>query len=356
MRETHPTPLLILVGGFLGAGKTTLLIAAAERLQAASRRVAVILNDQGDELVDTRAVRHAGLAAGEVAGGCFCCRLSEFLACSERLLAEHKPDVILAEPVGSCTDLAATIFRPIRRFYGDRFRLAPLTVLVEPARAAELLAPGADANLAYLFQKQIAEADIVCFSKADGGVPVPALDGVIPRRLSARTGEGVAEWLDEVLNDGTLAGVRPLELDYARYAEAEAALGWLNYRADVGLARALTPAALVGPFLRDLDGELTHAGVRIAHLKVFAEGAGGALKAGICRNGEQPAVEGALDAAPSLKHRLVVNLRAAGAPETLSESVRSAARRLPGRVRVRHHESFRPAPPKPERRIATEEL
>ncbi|HVX67822.1 MAG TPA: hypothetical protein VHA11_14520, partial [Bryobacteraceae bacterium] len=124
---------------------------------------------------------------------------------------------------------------------------------------------------------------------------------------------------------------------------------------DVRPLRPLTPAALAGPFLRDLDAELTRAGVAIAHLKVFAEAASGSLKAGICRNGERPAVEGALDAVPSLKHRLVVNLRATGAPETLSAAVRSAARRLPGRVRVRHHESFRPAPPQPERRIATEE-
>ncbi|HVX67547.1 MAG TPA: GTP-binding protein, partial [Bryobacteraceae bacterium] len=111
MRETHPVPLLVLVGGFLGAGKTTLLLRAAERLSASGKRVALVMNDQGGELVDTRAARSAGFAAGEVAGGCFCCRLSEFLACSERLLAEHRPEVILAEPVGSCTDLAATIFR-----------------------------------------------------------------------------------------------------------------------------------------------------------------------------------------------------------------------------------------------------
>ncbi len=347
-------PVLVLVGGFLGAGKTTLLLRAAERLQAAGKRVAVVLNDQGGELVDTRIARSAGLAAEEVAGGCFCCRLSEFLACAERLLAAHRPGVIFAEPVGSCTDLAATIFQPIRRFYGDRFRLAPLTVLVEPARAAELLAPTADRNLAYLFEKQIAEADIVCYSKADAGVPLPAIDGVIPRRLSAQTGEGVAEWLDEVLAGNANPGARLLEIDYARYADAEAALGWLNYSADVRLERPLTPAALIGPFLRDLDAELTRAGAAIAHLKIFAEAAGGSLKAGICRNGEQPAVEGALDAPPSLRHRIVVNLRAHAAPETLSAALASTARGLPGRVRVRHHESFQPAAPRPERRVTTE--
>jgi hypothetical protein len=140
-----------------------------------------------------------------------------------------------------------------------------------------------------------------------------------------------------------------------RYAEAEAALGWLNYTADLRLERALTPSAVAGPFLRDLDGALSAARVAIAHMKVYVEGAGGWLKASVCRNGEQPSVEGALDAPPSAAHRLVLNLRAQGAPEALSAAVGDAAQRLPGRVKVRHHESFRPAAPKPERRITTEQ-
>ncbi len=344
-------PVLVLVGGFLGAGKTTLLVAAAERLRAAGKRVGVVLNDQGGELVDTRVARGAGFAAEEVAGGCFCCRLSDFVRCAERLLKDAEPEVILAEPVGSCTDLAATVVRPLRRFYGDRFRLAPLTVLVEAERAAELLAPDADANLAYLFRKQIAEADVVCLSKADVAGATPMLDGVVLRRISARTGEGVAEWLDEVLSEGAEAGACSLEIDYARYAEAEASLGWLNYRADVRLERALTPAAVAGPFLRDIAGGLSEAGVAIAHLKLFAEGAGGWLKASVCRNEAQPTVEGALDAPPSLVHRVVLNLRAVGEPAVLSATVEAAVRRMPGRVTVRHSEAFRPAAPEPELRI-----
>ena len=346
-----PTPILVLVGGFLGAGKTTLLLAAAERVRLAGRRVAVILNDQGGELVDTQLARSAGFSAEEVAGGCFCCRLSDFIASADRLLAAAQPDVLFAEPVGSCTDLAATVLQPIRRFYGDRFRLAPLTVLVEPARAAELLAPDAEPNLSYLFRKQIAEADLVCFTKADRPDAVPALDGVIPRRLSARSGEGLAEWLEEVLTDAANPGARLLDIDYARYAEAEAALGWLNWSARLRLEDALTPAYVAGPFLDHLDRRLTEAGVGIAHLKLFADAAGGHLKASICRNGEEPAVEGALDAPPSLVHRLVLILRATGSPEALTAAVAESARTLPGRLRVLHHESFRPAPPKPERRM-----
>jgi G3E family GTPase len=40
-------------------------------------------------------------------------------------------------------------------------------VLVDPARATALLSPDADPDLAFLFEKQLQEADLVCMSKAD---------------------------------------------------------------------------------------------------------------------------------------------------------------------------------------------
>ena len=51
-------PWIAIVGGFLGAGKTTLILAAAKELERRGIRSAVILNDQGNELVDYR-LRHA---------------------------------------------------------------------------------------------------------------------------------------------------------------------------------------------------------------------------------------------------------------------------------------------------------
>ena len=79
----------------------------------------------------------SGFATDEITGGCFCCRFSELLRSARRLLGQ-RCDLILAEAVGSCTDLAATIMRPLRRDHADRFRLAPLTVLVDATRLATL--------------------------------------------------------------------------------------------------------------------------------------------------------------------------------------------------------------------------
>ncbi|HXR40234.1 MAG TPA: GTP-binding protein, partial [Terracidiphilus sp.] len=97
----------MIVGGFLGAGKTSLILAAARELELRGLRCAVILNDQSDELVDTHHADAQGLLAREVTGGCFCCKFSRLIEVIEDLQATS-PDVIFAEPVGSCTDISAT--------------------------------------------------------------------------------------------------------------------------------------------------------------------------------------------------------------------------------------------------------
>ncbi len=329
-------PALVLVNGFLGAGKTTLLLAAAELLELRGRRAALITNDQGEELVDTRLARAAGLHAVEVGGGCFCCRFSEFLRATAAL-QEYHPDVIFAEPVGSCADLASTLMQALR----GEFALAPLTVLVDPGRARDLLDPNADPDMAWLFRQQLAEADVACFTRADLYAEFPELPGCAPRRLSAITGEGVKEWLDEVLAGEASAGAHPLQVDYSRYAEAEAALGWLNWRVDLRLGRALTPAAVVGMLL-----EAFGASVPIAHLKVFNNASGGYVKASVCRNGEEPLVDGRLDLPPVRRHELVINLRARAAPEELEAATERAVRSLKGRATFVHREAFRPAAPR----------
>ena len=55
------------------------------------------------------------------------------------LVDESDSDVLLAEPVGSCTDLSATILQPLKDKFTRQFVLAPLSVLVDPERLADTL-------------------------------------------------------------------------------------------------------------------------------------------------------------------------------------------------------------------------
>ena len=126
MIHSAKRPWIVIVGGFLGAGKTTLLLAAAELLRKRGMRPAVILNDQSGDLVDTSIAKLHGLEARDPTGGCFCCRFSDLVSAIKQLRVQS-PDVIFSEPVGSCTDISATILQPLQE-YGDAWRLAPYTV------------------------------------------------------------------------------------------------------------------------------------------------------------------------------------------------------------------------------------
>jgi hypothetical protein len=211
--------------------------------------------------------------------------------------------------------------------------------------------PDMDPELAFLFYKQIEEADLVCFSKADRFTEFPSLPGGSNRFLSAHTGEGVAAWLDDVLGGRFRPGGKILEIDYERYARAEAALAWLNCRATVKLAIAASPAVVVGPLLERLEAALTEKGFIIAHLKVMDESPTGWVKASIVRNGGELSIQGNLDASPAGEHELMLNARAAGSPDDLQRAVESQLAAIPGAVRIRSMQCFSPAPPKPEKRV-----
>jgi G3E family GTPase len=129
----------VMIGGFLGAGKTTAMLRIAEQLTGEGLRVGLITNDQSHGLVDTAMLGARGFPVEEITGGCFCCRFNSLVSAADRLSVADAPDVFLAEPVGSCTDLKATVDYPLRRLYGEAYSVAPLSVLVDPVRALRIL-------------------------------------------------------------------------------------------------------------------------------------------------------------------------------------------------------------------------
>jgi G3E family GTPase len=229
---------LILVGGFLGSGKTTLLKQVARRMSERGKSVGVIVNDQAPGLVDTAILSGCPCGVKEVAGSCFCCDFHAFEAACQSLIDEGA-EIILAEPVGSCTDLAATILQPLKDRRPD-IDVAPFTVLVSPDHVREALGESESnlhVNALYILRLQMAEADRLLLNKIDlldapeRAELIGLLRGAFPQRavdeLSAQTGDGIDEWIDDVLAGGE-AGLHAVEVDYDRYAAGEAALGWLN--------------------------------------------------------------------------------------------------------------------------------
>jgi G3E family GTPase len=361
-----------MVGGFLGAGKTTAILELARHLTDRGRRVGVIMNDQSSGLVDTAMAAARGFEVAEVAGGCFCCRFNSLVEAADRLTAATAPEVFIAEPVGSCTDLKATVAYPLRRMYGDDYEIAPLSVIVDPLRALRVLGlePGRSfsTKVRYLYGKQLEEADVIALNKRDlvaDDARWQALRDAIAARfpqadvfdVSARSGAGLDRWFAHIL---TARGERigPAEIDYQRYGEGEALLGWLN-----GIVRVVGSEIdgnrLLLAFANDVQRRIAGDGAEVAHLKLtLSEDDGGDLAVvnlvGTDRRAElSHALAGSLEAGGEI----IVNLRAEADPARLRLHVLDAVASLDAAaggpaLRLAHVESFRPGQPVPTHRLA----
>ena len=196
----------IMVGGFLGAGKTTTLARLGKHYLGQGKKVGIITNDQAEDLVDTHNLRSQGLSVAEVAGACFCCKFNDLMDKVDLLKRADKPDVILAEPVGSCTDLVATVVQPLKDLYGSKFSVAPYAVLFKPSHGLKILRNqgegevGFSPKAAYIFRKQLEEADAIVLNRIDeltaaevdelAALVSAEYPGVPLLRISAKTGNG----------------------------------------------------------------------------------------------------------------------------------------------------------------------
>jgi G3E family GTPase len=366
MNETQKEVRMVLVGGFLGAGKTTLLAQAARRLVDQGRRVGIITNDQAANLVDTGILRQGGFGVGEVAGGCFCCRFSDFVAASDQLLNDLHPDVLFGEPVGSCTDLSATVLQPLKQLYAEWFRLAPFTVVTDPGRLEEALDAGATAfpdTVVYIFRKQLEEADVIVLNKTDLLSPgeISALKRKVAKEypgtpllcVSALRGDGVDEWLSFVLK-APKAGMRMAEVDYDKYAEGEAALGWLNCTAQLRAAAPTDWREFCAGFIERVREGLRGRVAEIAHLKLLLNTAGGSVQANLTSSRGDPLFQGTVQGEPR-EALLIVNARVRAEPEELQAVIENALATGPQKdvaVDILTMASFKPGRPKPTHRYS----
>jgi G3E family GTPase len=355
----------VMLGGFLGAGKTTAMARLARYYMNRGQRVGLVTNDQAQDLVDTNSLRSQGFPVQEVAGACFCCKFDDLLGQVESLAASERPDVILAEPVGSCTDLVATVAQPLKDLYGDRFQVAPYAVLFKPSHGLRILrdekSAGFSPKAAYIFRKQLEEADAIAINRIDEMTPAAVeeladlVKSVYPGtpilRLSAKTGQGF-QALTELLDQEGNFGRKILDIDYDTYAEGEAEMGWLNSSVHVTARKSFRLDELLLEIISRLQSNLEG---EVAHLKLIGLGGNSFAVANLVSSGGHPELS-----LPSQSQEqeadLIVNARVAMDPEALDRqvhfAVESACVARGVKADFRQSQFLRPGRPTPTHRYA----
>jgi len=349
-----------LVTGFLGSGKTTAIQTACTVLMADKLKVGVITNDQGIKLVDTGYFESNAIPNRQVVNGCFCCNYNSLDENIQSLIETNDPDMIFAESVGSCTDIVATVMKPLLQFKKD------VAVTVSTFADARLLHMLFVENRSlfndevnYIYTKQLEETGIIVVSKIDL-VTKETYDAVqqfllteYPGKqiifINGRDDESILQWLNIIQKTNTQSHLSSLNIDYDIYGAGEAKLAWLDdefelYN-DKGNAVEDAVALANNIFHRLKDNNLP-----IGHLKLLINQQ---LKISYTAI-QTPDIPATI--APAEKANVILNARVETDPETLREIISNAMNDLQKEkkcsINIVDSTAFVPGYPRPTHRIA----
>ena len=219
---------------------------------------------------------------------------------------------------------------------------------------------------AYIFLKQIEEADVVAINKIDKLTTQQQemLRDQVARQhpnkeivlVSGTRGDG----FDTLIN--LLEKPRPdsgpmMEVDYEKYAAGEAELGWLNATYEVSAQHdGITMNDVIVTLLQKIRASLFKSGAEPAHLKVLCQAGEQFGVANLVGSDVDVELSVASDANVS-NAELIVNARAAVAPDQLESAVQDSIAGL-GREKGLNFtqqklQRFSPSPPVPTHRFAS---
>lgn len=276
-----------------------------------------------------------------------------------------RPDVILSEPVGSCTDISATVLQPMKQKWGGRAQLSPYSVLADPKRLRQVFnmdQAGFPESVRYIIKKQIEEADYLVINKVDLLSPeelgllkeqvASAWPGINILEMSALQNRRVVEWL-KIISDFSDCGRKIIDVDYDTYASGEAELGWLNASISLVAREKIDWTVLGRNLIGRIHEELSRLNAEIGHLKLLISNPDGQVAANATSIREKPEVRTCMEASAG-EASLIVNARAHIDPELLKSIVERSISALAGPAIEFSEQSlhcFKPAYPRPTYRM-----
>jgi G3E family GTPase len=354
---------LALIGGFLGSGKTTAIVKACQLLMNQGKKVAVITNDQGDQQVDSELVKSLGISSREVSNGCFCCKYDQLRDHLWSLREGDRPDFVFAESVGSCTDLIATIVKPLYEEKSDLgivasvFADAALLISVVEGRSSFL-----NDSVQYIYKKQLEEADLLIVNKTDlvTASQLSTIEQILHSDYPAKNimfqnsfqDNDVLEWIGR-LNSFDERGVRhSLQLDYDVYGEGEAQLAWLDKRISIqstGGDAVLIAHKMIGSIFDEI--QVQH--FVIGHLKFFLEAGDWHEKISFTTSSTSSTVQNNYHRSDRVE--MLINARVQTAPAELEKLVDRVLVRTESmygcKLAIEKGSVFKPGYPRPTHRV-----
>ncbi|HLF34243.1 MAG TPA: GTP-binding protein [Cyclobacteriaceae bacterium] len=359
--------IIHIVGGFLGSGKTTGIISAVKILQGRGVKVSVITNDQGNSLVDSNLMKGSGISFAEVTGGCFCCNYEQLEKNIDFLKKSTGADVIFAESVGSCTDLVATVLKPLMKFRGNEIKNLTFSSFIDSQLLLHYIENASlpfSTDTSYIWHKQLEESDILILNKTDllnkaeiqklrdwvkSGIPS---DRQILYMNSLETGS-VNVWVGAIGYMSMLGKRKSLDIDYNVYGAGEANLAWLDEEIEIS-SNDGSALMVAHKLIYRLANSIHMNGLPIGHLKFLLNYNGLTDKisytAVLNRNMLKISTPARSD-----EVRLLVNARVQTSPEILKSIVESVISPFKSEsdieITEKNVSDFKPGFPKPTHRI-----
>ena len=348
-----------LLSGFLGSGKTTAIQQASLSLMQEGIKTGVIANDQGIKLVDNHFFESLQIPSRQVINGCFCCNYNDLAAGILSLIETNQTEIIFAESVGSCTDIVATVLKPLLLSYAG----AQVTVSVfADARLLEMMLSNKKHAFAetvrYIYLKQLEEAGIIVVNKIDliGNRVLSGIKEYMQQHYPGKVllyqnsldAGSIQEWLKTIDSAGIAGNLSSLTIDYDVYAAGEASLAWLDQELEI-YSPVNNARQHAVDLVNNIYSRINVGQYAIGHFKCFIDGA---VKISFVSNSEPPA---SIKKQFSGSASLLINIRVQASPEEiqqlLTEAIHNEEAKSGCRIIVNSLSAFQPGYPKPTHRM-----
>lgn len=348
-----------LVSGFLGSGKTTAIQQAAQILIQKGIKTGVVTNDQGSKLVDGGLFKSLDIPGREVINGCFCCNYHDLDASITSLIKTNNTEVVFAESVGSCTDIVATVLKPLLQFRPDV--QVTVSVFADVRLLQMILADEAnsfDETVRYIYLKQLEEAGVLVINKIDltDDKQLASIKEIMQKKYGNKIllyqnsldKSNVLQWLQLLDNDTPVAALQSLEINYDIYASGEAKLAWVDEMLEIFSAdnNALQQAA---ELINKIYQKITDQQYPIGHLKFLINDA---IKISFTSNGEAPV---SIKQRAAISATVLINMRVQTAPGVITQLIADAIKETEIQsdcsIIVSSMSAFQPGYPQPAYRM-----